>query len=173
MILSNEIIRVIFLKAELPKTMRNTYKFDKSFGPVASFSGILIFIAGLIASYFALAGLILVLLGAFIAFTNSSTTIDTKDKKVRFSNNIFGIIKIGKWIDLDKNMQVGIKRDNKVYRTYSRSNRTLDLKVNNIILYLFDNQGNPILPIMKIQKNENPNDEMDRISNELEISRMT
>lgn len=153
--------------------MRNTYKFEKSFGPVASFSGIVIFIAGLIATYFALTGLILVFLGAFIGFTNSCTTIDTKNKKVRFSNNIFGIIKTGKWIDVAKDMQVGIKRDNKVYRTYSRSNRTLDLKVHNTILYLFDNKGNPMLPIMIIQKNKNPHDEMDTISRELEISRLT
>lgn len=152
--------------------MRNTYKFDKSFGPVASFSGILIFIAGLIATYFALTGLILVSLGAFIGFTNSSTTVDSKNKKVRFSNNIFGIIKTGKWIDVDNDMQVGIKRDNKVYRTYSRSNRTLDLKVHNTIIYLFDNKGNSILPIMKIQKNKNPHDEMDKISRELEIPRL-
>ena len=153
--------------------MRNRYKFDKSLVPVASFSGILIFIAGLIATYFSLTGLILVLLGAFIGFTNSSTTIDAKNKKVRFSNNIFGIIKTGKWIDVDKDMQVGIKQDNKVYRTYSRSNRALDLKVHNTILYLFDNKGNPMLPIMKIQKNKNPHDEMDKIGRELEISRLT
>jgi len=153
--------------------MIHTYNFDKSFGPVASYSGILIFIAGIIATYFALTGLILVLLGAFIGFTNSSTTIDSKNKKVRFTNNIFGIIKTGKWIDVDKDMQVGVKRDNRVYRTYSRSNRTLDLKVHNTILYLFDNKGNPMIPIMKIQKNKNPHDEMDTISRKLEISRLT
>ena len=70
-------------------------------------------------------------------------------------------------------MQVGIKRDNKVYRTYSRSNRTLDLKVNNTILYLFDKNGNPILPIMKLLKNVNPHDEIEKISRKLEISRLT
>ncbi len=153
--------------------MRKTYKFDKSFGPVASFSGIIIFIAGLIATYYALTGLIFVLFGALIGFTNSSTTIDTKNKRVRFSNNIFGIIKTGKWINLSKDMQVGIKRDNKAYRTYSRSNRTLDLSVHNIILYLFDKYGNPMLPIMKIQKDKNPYDEIDKICGKLEISKLT
>ena len=148
-------------------------KLDKSFGPVASFSGILIFIAGLIATYFALTGLILVVLGAFIGFTSSSTTIDTKNKRIRFSNNIFGIIKTGKWINVDKDMQVGIKRDNKVYRTYSRSNRTLDLKVHNTKLYLFDKFQKPIMPIMQFQKNENIHVEIDRICNELGVTRMS
>lgn len=153
--------------------MSITYKFDKSFGTVASFSGILIFITGLIASYFALTGLILVFLGAFIGFTNSSTTIDTKNKKVRFSNNIFGIIKIGRWINIDKDMQVGKKRENKIYRTYSRSNRTLDLKVNNIIMYLYDKKAHPIFPIMRIQRDENPQEKIDKICKEFEISRLT
>lgn len=70
-------------------------------------------------------------------------------------------------------MQVGIKRHNKVYRTYSRSNRTFDLKVNNTILYLFDKNGSPMLPIMKIKKNKNLHDEIDKISRELEILRLT
>ena len=153
--------------------MKSTYKFDKSFGPVASFSGILIFIVGLIATYFSLTGLILVVLGAFIGFTNSSTTIDAKNKRIRFSNNIFGIIKTGKWINVDMDMQVGIKRDNKVYRTYSKSNRTLDIEVHDTKLYLFDKNDKPILPIMKIQNKKNNNDEIDKISSELEISRLT
>lgn len=153
--------------------MKQKHRFDKSFRPVASFSGILIFIAGLIATYFILTGLILVVLGAFIGFTDSSTTVDFENRRIRFSNNVFGIIKTGKWINLAKEMQVGIKRDNKSYRTYSRSNRTLDLKVHNTILYLFDNKGNPILPIMKIQKDKNPHDEMERIGRELKISRLT
>jgi hypothetical protein len=153
--------------------MRQTHRFDKSFGPVASFSGILIFIAGLIATYFGLTGLILVVLGAFIGFTDSSTTIDFENRRVRFTNNIFGIIKIGKWINLAKKMQVGIKRDNKVYRTYSRSNRTLDLKVHNKVLYLFDKNGNPLIPIRKLLKNENSNNEIEKISSKLEISRLT
>lgn len=153
--------------------MKKTYKFDKSFGPVASFSGIVIFIAGLIATYFSLTGLILVILGAFIGFTNSSTTIDTENKMIRFSNNILGIIKTGNWINVDKDMQVGIKRDNKVYRTYSRSNRTLDLKVHETKLYLFDKNEKPILPIMRIQKKKDINDEIDKISSILEISRLT
>lgn len=152
--------------------MSLTYKFDKSFGPVASFSGILIFVAGLIATYFALSGLILVFFGAFIGFTNSSTTIDTNNKKVRFSNNIFGIIKIGKWIRIDKDMQIETKRENEVYRTYSMSNRSLDLKVDNTIMYLFDKKGNPMLPIMRLQKDENPQEKMDEICRELEISRL-
>lgn len=150
--------------------MKSTYKFDKTFGPVASFSGIIIFIAGLIATYYALTGLVLVFIGAFIGFTDSSTTIDTENKKVKFSDNIFGIIKVGKWISVDKNMQIGIKQRNKVYRTYSRSNRTLDLEIHDKKLYLLDENKNPILPILKVQNNEDTKEEINKISRELNIS---
>ena len=70
-------------------------------------------------------------------------------------------------------MQVGIKLENKVYRTYSRSNRTLDLKVHNKVMYLFDKNGNPLVPLMKLLKNENYNNEIEKISSKLEISRLT
>jgi len=75
--------------------MRQTHRFDKSFGPIASFSGILIFIAGLFATYFALTVLILVVLGAFIGFTDSSTIIDTKTIESDFQIISLGYLKLG------------------------------------------------------------------------------
>ena len=102
--------------------MKETFKFDKAFGPVASFSGYVILIAGLIATYFSLTGLILVLFGAFVGLTNYCTTIDYANRKAKFSNNIFGFIKIGKWLDITESMRIGIKKSNTTYRTYSRSN---------------------------------------------------
>ncbi len=153
--------------------MSLTHKFDKSFGPVASFSGTLIFVAGLITTFFALSGLILVFFGAFIGFTNSSTTIDTENKKVRFTENIFGIIKSGKWLKVDQDMQIGTRQESSAYRTYSMSNRSIDLRVDNTIMYLFDQKGNPLIPIMQLKKGENPQEKMDEICRELEISRLT
>ena len=46
--------------------MKRTYRFDKSFGPVASFSGIIIFVVGLTVTYYDLSGLILVILGLLL-----------------------------------------------------------------------------------------------------------
>lgn len=152
--------------------MKRTYKFDKAFGPVASFSGIVIFIVGLIVTYHAFSGLILIAFGSFIGFTNSSTTIDTVYKRVKYSNNIFGIIRFGKWLKVENNMRIGLKKDNKVYRTYSRGNRILDIKADANMLYLFDNHNNPIVPIMKVQNGKNIAEEVDKICNELNIPRV-
>jgi hypothetical protein len=44
--------------------MKETFKFEKSFGPVASFSGYVILVVGLVAIYFSLTGLILIIIGA-------------------------------------------------------------------------------------------------------------
>lgn len=152
--------------------MRITHKFDKSFGPAASFSGILIFIAGLIASFFAVSGLFLIIFGAFIAFTNTSTTIDAKNKKLRFSNNLFGIIKTGKWLKVDMDMQIGAKRASAVYRTYSMSNRSITSKVDHTILYLFDKEGNQLMPIMQLQRDEDSTEKIDELCSALAISKL-
>ena len=156
----------------LSYTMKRTYRFDKSFGPVASISGKIIFVVGLIVTYYELSGLILVFFGSFIGFTNSSTTIDAVNKRVRYSNNLFGIIRIGKWLKVEKNMRIGIKKDNKVHRTYSRGNRILDIKGDAKKMYLYDNYGNQIIPVMKVQNGKNIAEEVDKICNELEIPRV-
>ena len=86
-------------------------RLEKSFGPIGSAAGMFMFIAGLVTTCFiSLIGLILVLIGAFVGFTTTSTLIDLKNNKIKLSNNLFGIIKIGKWIDIKSNMKIGIKK---------------------------------------------------------------
>jgi hypothetical protein len=152
--------------------MKRTYYFGKSFGPVASFSGMIIFIAGLIATYHSYSGIILVIFGSFVGFTNSSTTIDPVNKRIRHSTNIFGVIKIGKWLRVDKNMRLAIKKDNKVYRTYSRSNRVLDIKSEARVIYLCDEHGNILIPVMKIKKDEYKPGNTGEISADLGLARI-
>ncbi|HSO78448.1 MAG TPA: hypothetical protein VLQ76_07760, partial [Bacteroidales bacterium] len=67
-----------------------SFRLDKSFGPVGSSAGTLLFFGGLVSLYFSLTGLVLVLLGAFVGFSSSSTAIDFRKRKMRFSNDIFG-----------------------------------------------------------------------------------
>ena len=49
---------------------------------MGSFAGIVMFIAGIVATYFALSGLILVFVGAFIGFTSTSTLLDDDNKQI-------------------------------------------------------------------------------------------
>ena len=163
---------MIIFETEKPATMKNSYKFDKSFGPVASFSGMVIFAAGIIACWFDLTGLVFVVLGAFIGFTNSSTEIDSVNKKLKYSNNIFGIIKLGKWIEVKPDYYVRVKQERKVNRTYSMSNQKLDLKKQNTTVYLYNKQGKMLIPIMKTDTEKKSEIEIESICKTLGISRL-
>jgi len=150
--------------------MKTTYKIEKTFGPVLSFSGIMIFLTGLIATFFSLTGLILVVFGAFFGLTDSCTTIDFINRRVKYSNKLFGFIKTGKWIEIKESMKIGLKRSNKTYRTYSRSNRILDIPIKETRIYLFDLQGNPIIPLKSIDKAGNTLKELEDLSKKLRLT---
>ena len=125
-------------------------KLDKSFGPVGSMAGIIIFIAGVYVTCFvSLTGLILLFTGAFLGFTSTSALVDYEKKRVKLSNNFFGIIKLGHWITIDSKMKIGIKKSNRVWRAYSRSNRDLDISEMDFRLILYDSSEKQIMPLKK------------------------
>lgn len=150
--------------------MKTTHTFEKSFGPAASFTGVVIFAAGLLATYYSLTALVLVVIGAFLGFTNTSTTVDSQNKRVRFTNNIFGIIRIGKWIPLHENMKIGVKQEKNIYRTYSRSNQTIDIKMLQKKIYLFDENSKPLVPIITLKDDENSKVMTDKFCDELGLT---
>jgi hypothetical protein len=153
--------------------MNSTYRFEKSFGPTASFAGIIVLVAGLVTTYFFLNGIILLVVGAFMAFTDSSTTIDSANKRVRFTNNIFGIIRIGKWINVERDMKIGIKQDRQVYRTYGRSNQAFDLSINYRKMYLCDKNAQPILPLTIVEEQVSLKDEIEKYCIALDVKGLT
>ncbi len=124
-------------------------KLDKAFGPVGSSTGMFMFVGGIVATYYSLIGIILIILGAFVWFTSTSTLLDTDNRKLKFLNNIFGIIPTGKWIDIKSGMKLGLKKSHTGYRTYSRSNRTLDIHINDIRIVLFNDRKKQIMQIAK------------------------
>lgn len=147
--------------------MKETFKFEKAFGPVASFSGHVILTVGIIATYFSIAGLILVLFGSFVGLTYSSTTIDYSQRKVKFSNCLFGFIKTGKWIDINNDMRIGINKSSTIYRTYSKSTRILDITAKHLMIYLYDDRGNPIIPLKMVTEDDNAEKELEDLKNKL------
>jgi hypothetical protein len=124
---------------------------DKSFGTVGSSAGVIVFIAGAILTCLYFSALILVLIGAFVGFTTSSAMIDYGRKRVKFSNNLFGIIRIGKWMSLEPSMTIGIRESNQIYRAYSRGNRALEVTQNDFRLILYDSANKEIMPIKKTE----------------------
>ena len=142
-------------------------RLDKSFGPVGTSAGIVLFLAGLVLSWFYPSGIILVLIGGFVGFTSTSVLIDIDGKKVKFCNNFFGIIRTGKWISIEPTMKIGIRESNQTYRAFSRGNRMLDVNKKDYRLILFDSQNREILPMKKLDTLEAAKAELQTMGNRL------
>lgn len=134
--------------------MINNNKLDTTFGPVGSSAGMFVFIAGIVLTWFYFSGVILVLIGAFVGFSYSSTLIDYEKKRVRFSNNLFGFIPTGKWIHIEPSMKIGMKESSQTYTSFSRGNRQLDIPVNDYRLVLFDCNNTEVMQLKKFASKE-------------------
>ena len=152
--------------------MKTNNKLDKAFGPVGTTAGIVLFVVGIITIFTSLFGLILIVLGAFVGFTSTSTIIDFDLKRIKFSNNIFGIIPIGKWIPIDKDMKIGIQESDITWRTYSKGNRALDIVDHDFRIVLFDADDQEIMQIKKTKSQESSESEVDDLCIQLGISRI-
>ena len=139
------------------------------FGPVGATAGKILFLAGLVVSWFYVAGLILVLIGAFVGFTVTTTWIDFDKKRLRFAARLFGFISTGKWIPVHKDMKLGIKKSNQVWRAYSRGNQTLDIADDDYVLFLFDANGKAVIPILKAKTPDAAKSNLDKLTNQLGV----
>jgi hypothetical protein len=149
--------------------MKANNKLDKSFGPVGSFAGIIVFLAGLGSLYFSWFSLVLVLIGAFMGFTYSSAEIDFDRKRIRFVNNLFGVIKLGQWMNIKPGMKIGIAKSRKIWKTYSVGNRELDVTNEDHRLVLYDSSGKKIMPVKKSDNINSAKMELETICRQLEI----
>ena len=152
--------------------MKTSNKLDKSFGPSGSSAGLFLFITGVATTFISFFGLILVILGAFLGFTYTSAIIDYGSRRIKFSENLFGIIPTGKWIRIEKSMKIGIKESNMIWRTFSRSNRSLDTDVKDFRLILLDAEDQEIMPIMKLNSLDSALAEQKILCDKLEISEL-
>ncbi|HPS74568.1 MAG TPA: hypothetical protein PLD52_09780 [Bacteroidales bacterium] len=142
-------------------------KLDKSFGPVGTSAGVILFVVGLILTFSHLTGLILMLIGAFVGFSSTSALIDYEKKQIKFSNNLFGIIKIGQWLSIEPDMKIGIKESNLTWRTYSMGNRTLDINNKDYRIILFDSGNKEIMQIKKTKLKESAIIDLETMRNRL------
>lgn len=150
--------------------MKTRHKLDRPFGETGTTVGYVMILAGAIASFNSLWAIILIALGAFIAFTAKYTILDTEKKKVKSADHIFGIIPTGKWIDIKPDMKLGLNKSHKAYRVYSRSNRQLDIHERNIRIVLYNSEQKSLLDIKKFKDPEKAYIELEKLSEELKLS---
>ena len=147
--------------------MITNYRLDKSFGPVGTTAGFVLFVVGLLTTVSSFYGLILIVLGAFVGFTSTSTFIDFERKRIKFSNNIFGIISTGKWIPVEPTMKIGIEESNVTWNAFSQGNRNLAIEQKDFRILLFDSDNREMLTLMKTDSIESAKVEMERLCNQL------
>ena len=155
-------------------------KLDKSFGSSGSSAGVLIFVAGWVGMFYLLYvcnldivrlifGLVAVLIGALLGFTKTISTIDFDNKRIRFADYIFGVIPAGKWILIQPDMKIGVKKSKRATSVYSRSNRRLDMSNNDYRIVLLNSKGREIIPIQKFKDLEEAKFNLEELSKQLEL----
>jgi hypothetical protein len=145
-------------------------KLDKAFGPFGSSTGFFMFIGGIIATYYSLSGLVIALVGAFVTFTTTSTFIDTRNKRVKHSNNIFGFIPVGKWINITPEMKLGLKKSHLGYRAYIRGNQPVDIHNNDIRVFLYNTDNKQLMPLKKFSSYETSKAGIKELGSMLELN---
>jgi hypothetical protein len=139
-------------------------KLDKTFGPFGSSTGFFLMIGGLAAAYFSLIGILLALAGAFAAFTTTSTSIDAEKKKIRHSDNLFGIIPLGKWIDIKPGMKLGISGSHRGFVGYTRGNQPVEMHYNDFRIFLYDSDNKKIAPLKKSDSRDLLKDDLEELT---------
>lgn len=144
-------------------------KLEKVFGPFGTSTGFFLLLGGIVTTYFSFFGLVLVLIGAFVTFTSTNTYIDLDNKKIKYSNNLFGIIPVGKWIEINPDMKIGLKKAHRGYVGYIRGTQPVDIHYHDIRIFLYDFENKPVIPIQKFDSVESAKAELTNLSSLLGI----
>jgi hypothetical protein len=145
------------------------HRLDKLLGPAGSFGGIIILITGLVALYHSFSAIILVLIGAFAAFTETVTVIDYAMRRVKYSTAWFGIFYSGTWINIDNSMTVRVRQSGRTYTNYSRSNRRMSIRETDFSIVLKDSRGKELCPLQRFRNRPEAESQLLGISGRLGI----
>jgi len=144
-------------------------KLDKPFGPFGTSTGFFLLAGGIIATWYSIGGLILAFAGAFIAFTTTSTFIDVDRKRIKFSNDFFGFLYSGKWIDIRPGMKLGTKKAHRGFRAYTRANQPTDMHFRDFRIYLFDSNKMQLGTVKKFSTLESAKNELIKLGSDLNL----
>ena len=141
--------------------------------PTGIYAGYFLILAGLAAAYFFnIFYLLLALTGAFVAFSYDGTQIDYGLRKIRGYSCLFGLIKIGKWHDIDSFSKFQISKARRTHTTYSRANVPLTQKESDIRLVLINNNGSLKIIIKKFPSFESARKEMSELIQKLQLHKL-
>lgn len=145
-------------------------KLDKTFGTAGSFAGFVILIFGIYACFYSYIGITTIIVGAFLAFSNFSAKIDFENKRIKSSNNLFGIISVGYWVEVKPEMKLYIRNVAKSETISSISNRQTTQLKQDFRISLFNESEREIMAIKKFSTKESAEKELPELMEKLNLN---
>jgi cell division protein FtsW (lipid II flippase) len=141
-------------------------KIEKTFsGPLVILGATFLVIAAILTlTYHWIFAMASFIVAAFILFTYSGIEIDTEKRMIKPYYMVFGILKRGKWESLDKYRGLTLVPMQKVYKTFSRSNRKNSSVKSDFRVYLVNKAKKPAFPLKSCKTQEEAQDGMDEFS---------
>lgn len=144
-------------------------KLDKTFGPVGSFAGIIILLFGIYACFYSWVGITTIVVGAFLAFTNTGTIIDFENRRLKFASKLFGFIAVGHWTEIKPGMKLIVRNVSKTYTANSASNRQTSQKQSDIRIVLLNDSGAEVMAVKKFGTKEAAEKELPELTEKLKL----
>jgi hypothetical protein len=144
-------------------------KIDSIFGTVGVFAGWIILIFGIYSCFYSLIGISTVVVGLFLAFTNTSTKIDFENNKAKFSNNLFGIFSVGYWTEITSDMSLSLQKTTKSQNIFAFSNQKITNTAQDYRIMLINEKGIAIMPLKKFDKKEDAEKEINEFAEKFKI----
>lgn len=141
-------------------------KLDKTLNGPFIFLGITFFVPALAITFNGdwIWGIPPFLVACFLFFTFSGIEIDTDKRQIKPYHKVFGFIKRGKWISLNKYKGVTLVPMKTTQTMLSRSNRQTSSTERYFQIYLVNKANKPELPIKKCKTFDEAQSSLDEFS---------
>lgn len=118
-------------------------------------------------------GIIILLLGCFIAFTTAGIEMDITNKKLNDYWKYFNLVKSQSWKNIQGYPSVAVLKLNKTYGLFSKSNRSMEISDMKYEVYLLDKLQHERLQISSFDNADDAIDFAKSIADKLKIEYTT
>ncbi|MFZ5430092.1 MAG: hypothetical protein ACOZDD_07660 [Bacteroidota bacterium] len=143
-----------------------TNRLDKTFGPQLAFSGWIFLAVGLLF-ILDIMGMVLLILGFFLATSTDGVLIDLSRRRVKRFSGPLGYPLFGRWENLDNYAGLTALPMTRKFVSWSRSNRQNVSETSDIRIFLVGKDRKPAFPVKKCDSMEVAVKEMDKLAEAL------
>jgi hypothetical protein len=146
------------------------HRIDPFFGPVGAIAGKVVLLAGVASAFYSAYALLFAVVGAFVGFSGTGADIDAVRRRVRPTNDWFGLFRSGRWIEVQSAMMLGIGDHRSVYRAYSRGNVPLDVTKRDFRVLLLDADHHVLVTLCVRKTRELAQNELEKLAVTLNLN---